>query len=104
MHEVVSSRADQVADVCRRHGVRRLEVFGSAARGSDFDPDRSDIDLLVEFAPRPRAWEMLDDLQVELETLFGREIDLVDRRLVESSPNPVRRRIVLGEAELLYAA
>ena len=103
MHEVVSSKADQIADVCRRHGVRRLEVFGSAARAGDFNPDRSDIDFLVEFAPQQRAWELLDDLQGELEALFGRDIDLIDRRAIETSRNPVRRRIVLGEAELLYA-
>lgn len=104
MHEVVSSKANQIADLCRRHHVRRLEVFGSAARASDFDPDRSDIDLMVDFASRPRAWELLDDLQNELKALFGRNIDLIDRRVIETSRNPVRRRIVLGEAELLYAA
>ena len=103
MHEVVSSKTDQIADVCRRHNVRRLEVFGSAARARDFNPDRSDIDFLVEFAPQPRAWELLDDLQGELEALFGRDIDLIDRRAIKTSRNPVRRRIVLGEAELLYA-
>jgi predicted nucleotidyltransferase len=44
------------ADLCRRFRVRRLDVFGSAARGDDFDPARSDVDLLVTYepdAPRP---------------------------------------------------
>lgn len=104
MHELVSSKANQIAEACRRYGVRRLEVFGSAARASDFDPTRSDIDLMVEFASRSRAWEFLDILRDELEALFGRDIDLIDRRAIETSRNPVRRRVVLAEAELLYAA
>ena len=91
----------KIAEICRRHQVKELSLFGSAARG-ELRPD-SDIDFLVEFAPQPRAWELLDDLQGELEALFGRDIDLIDRRAIETSRNPVRRRIVLGEAELLYA-
>lgn len=35
--------------ICRRFGVRRLDVFGSASRGTDFDPEHSDVDFLVEF-------------------------------------------------------
>ena len=49
MHAVVSDKKDKLAELCRRHGVARLEVFGSAARGTDFDPDSSDVDFLVEF-------------------------------------------------------
>jgi predicted nucleotidyltransferase len=40
-----------IADICRRFGVRRLEVFGSAARATDFHPGSSDADFLVEFVP-----------------------------------------------------
>jgi predicted nucleotidyltransferase len=38
-------------DLCRRYGVRRLDVFGSAARGADFDVATSDVDFLVQFGP-----------------------------------------------------
>ena len=50
----VGSRRMELADLCRRFGVRRLDLFGSAARG-DFDPERSDLDFLVEFEPDART-------------------------------------------------
>ena len=49
MHAEIATRNEEVAKLCRRHGVSRLEIFGSDARGTDFDPARSDADLLVEF-------------------------------------------------------
>ena len=42
-----------LAEICRRHGVAKLEVFGSAARGADFDPRRSDVDFSHIFSRRP---------------------------------------------------
>ena len=49
-HAAVSSKRETLAELCRRYHVLRLEVFGSAARGTDFDAQRSDADLLIEFA------------------------------------------------------
>ena len=49
MHAAISDKKDELAELCRRYGVARLEVFGSAARGTDFDPQSSDADFLVEF-------------------------------------------------------
>jgi predicted nucleotidyltransferase len=54
MHSLIAAQRSAIADVCRRYQVRRLDVFGSAARGTDFDPERSDADFLVEFAPMLR--------------------------------------------------
>jgi uncharacterized protein len=51
MHSLIAAQRPAIASICRRYQVRRLEVFGSAARGADFDPERSDADFLVEFAP-----------------------------------------------------
>ena len=51
MHERISRKRAEIAALCERFGVLRMEVFGSAARGYDFDPEHSDIDLLVTFAP-----------------------------------------------------
>lgn len=103
VHELISVRAREVAELCQRHGVVRLDVFGSAARESDFDPARSDIDLLVVFPPPALAWEPFLDLRDELQELLGRPIDLVERVAVEASRNTVRKRQILAEAELLYA-
>lgn len=72
--------------LCRRYDVRRLAVFGSAAR-SDFDPARSDIDLAVEFR-RSRTHGPADQyfrFKAALERLFGREVDLVEMKALPES-------------------
>lgn len=51
MHQLIACKKEEIAAICRRYGVERLEVFGSAARATDFDPDRSDADFLVVFKP-----------------------------------------------------
>lgn len=68
----------QLADLCRRFHVRRLDLFGSALR-EDFDPSRSDADLLVEFEPKSplKALDQYFGLKQALEELFGRPVDLV---------------------------
>lgn len=65
---------------CRRFHVRRLDVFGSTARG-DFDPAQSDFDFLVEFdrsAPEALSLKTFFGLKAALEKPFGRSIDLVE--------------------------
>lgn len=54
MHTLVDQRRAHIALVCGQYGVRRLEVFGSAARGTDFDPATRDVDFLVAFEPDSR--------------------------------------------------
>lgn len=89
--------------LCEKWQIRRFELFGSVLRG-DFQPD-SDVDVLVEFAPEARVslFEFYD-VEQELMALFGRRVDLVERRAVEKSPNSFRRNQILGDATLLYAA
>lgn len=72
----------EVANLCRRYGVRRLDVFGSAAVQETFDPNRSDVDLLVEFEPHTGMGpaDQYFGLLEELQGLFQREIDLVSVR------------------------
>ncbi len=64
--------------LCRRFHVRRLDLFGSAARGADFDPARSDLDLLVAYDPAhsPPALADFLALRAALEELLGRKVDL----------------------------
>jgi predicted nucleotidyltransferase len=86
-----------------RWKVQEIALFGSVLR-DDFRPE-SDIDLLVTFRP-DADWSLLDHvrMQQELETLLGREVDLVSRRAIERSENWIRRQAILGSAETLYAA
>lgn len=78
MTGVLKDKLGAIAEICVRHGVARLDAFGSALR-DDFRPDESDLDLLVEFEPmEPYArvdayFGMLE----ELRTLLGLDVDLV---------------------------
>ena len=81
----------------------RLEVFGSAVRGTDFDWSRSDVDFLVTFTPDARDdLTAFVDLKDELEKLLGRPVDLIEREAIEASRNYIRRRAILRVVETVY--
>ncbi|HTR14507.1 MAG TPA: nucleotidyltransferase domain-containing protein, partial [Roseiarcus sp.] len=85
MQSYVDERRDARAAICRRYGVARLEVFGTAARGADFDPSRSDVDFLVTFKPAARNdLTAFADLKEALERLLARRVDLIEREAVEA--------------------
>jgi predicted nucleotidyltransferase len=65
----------RLAAFCREHGIQKLQLFGSANR-QDFDPDRSDIDLLVEYAAGRHPGLGHFSVAEELSALFGRKVDL----------------------------
>ena len=92
---------EEVAQLCRRSGARRLDVFGSAIR-DDFDPDRSDLDFLVEFDDVPPAHyaQAYFTLKEGLEKLFGRPVDLVTG---SSLANPYCRQRIASESRTVYA-
>ena len=94
---------DALADFCRRWRIAELSLFGSALR-ADFSPD-SDIDVLIDY-PRESNWTLLDSvrMQEELRKIFERPVDLVTRRAVESSRNPIRRKAILESARPIYVA
>lgn len=99
---VVADRAEEIREICRTHGVKRLDLFGSAAR-DDFDPTASDLDFLVTFhtdGHESRAGSYFD-LQQDLEQLFERSVDLV----VDSAiSNPYIRKSVDEDRMPLYEA
>jgi predicted nucleotidyltransferase len=86
--------------LCERWRIRELALFGSAARG-ELRPE-SDVDVLVTFAAGEH-WSLFDlvRLRSELESLFGRPVDLVER---DSIRNPFRRKAILDSLEILRAA
>jgi hypothetical protein len=105
MHAAVGTKRDTIADLCQRFHVRRLEVFGSAARGADLDTQCSDADLLIEFEPGAESdLAGFLDLKDALEKVLGRPVDLVDRRSIEQSRNYLRRHHILLEAEPIFVA
>jgi uncharacterized protein len=98
----VMARRAQVARLCERFGVSRLELFGSAT-GGRFDPERSDLDFLVVFsAMEPREYaRCYFGLLGELQRLFGKPVDLVE---LEAQENPYFLAAIQPTRELLYAA
>ena len=94
---------DEIAAFCKRWQVTELALFGSVLR-DDFGPD-SDVDVLVRFDPRARL-TLLDiaQMQDELSSTLGREVDLIERLAVERSPNYIRRKAILQSAETIYAS
>ncbi|MBA3951867.1 MAG: nucleotidyltransferase domain-containing protein [Rubrobacter sp.] len=102
MLEMIEASRSELIDLCDRYGVRRLALFGSALR-DDFDPGRSDLDLLVEFSPTsPQEHaEAYFGLLEDLESLFGRRVDLLELGAVR---NPYLRREIEEQQETLYAA
>ena len=96
----ISLPREQVAEICRRHHIRRLSLFGSRLKGTA-RPD-SDVDLLAEFEPdaRPTYFD-LAFIEEELSALLGgMRVDL-------RTPKELSRHfrdVVTGEAEVQYGA
>ncbi len=99
---LVARRKRQIRNLCQRHHVKRLDVFGSAVNG-DFRPDESDIDFLVEFddSPEGQRFETRFQLTEELEALFGRSVDLVEDSAIQ---NPYFRDEVDQTVETIFEA
>ena len=90
----------KIATFCQRWNVSEFSVFGSAIR-KDFRPD-SDVDVMVVFEPdAPVGLFEMGRMQVELETMFHRPVDLVEKAGLR---NPYRRREILETAPVVYAA
>jgi predicted nucleotidyltransferase len=102
MDPLIEQHRREIAEICRRHRVRRLELFGSAV-GDRFDADHSDVDFLVEFEPLAEGQhaDAYFGLLESLQALLSRSVDLVMIRAI-------RNRYFLEAIEptrtLLYAA
>ncbi len=85
---------------CRKWQVKEFSLFGSVLR-DDFRPD-SDVDVLLVFE-EDAGWDLWDivDMHDELKNLFGRDVDLVEKRALR---NPFRRHEILNHHEVIYAS
>jgi len=102
MIPIVQKKAGELAAICKKRGVRRMVLFGSAAQGA-FDPATSDLDFLVEFQPASPA-QHADNyfgLQEDLESLFGLPVELVEPAPIR---NPYFRQAIEETQVLVYAA
>jgi predicted nucleotidyltransferase len=88
MIAAVEDKRAEVGELCRRYGVDRLDLFGSAA-GDGFDPEGSDLDFVVSFESRepPALFDRYFGLKEDLEGLFGRGVDLVTEGALLKDPD-----------------
>ncbi len=92
---------EEIRALCQAHGVRRLAVFGSATTDR-FDPNRSDVDFLVEFRDDvPSRFDAYFGLKADLERVLNRDVDLVVERAVK---NPFFAARAAASANEIYAA
>ena len=93
---------DQLASICQRFHVAKLELFGSRAKG-EARPD-SDVDLLVTFEEGRTPGLAFFAMCLELEALFSSDVDVLTRGAVERDSNSIFKKCVLSYTEDLYAA
>jgi len=91
---------DKIVEFCKRWQIKELAIFGSMLR-EDFRPD-SDVDVLVVFEDHT-PWGLFDLMHAEeeLEQIFGRKVDLVEKKTIR---NPFRRQHILKHHEVIYAS
>ena len=102
MHPLIEKHLPEIEALCRKYRVKRLELFGSAASGK-FDTEHSDIDFFYEF-PEDDDEHLADryfGLIEDLETLFGRKIDMVSSL---DAKNPYFLQVANRHRVTLYAA
>ncbi len=84
MNQTITSKHTEIAEICRAHGVRKLELFGSATSDA-FDPNRSDFDFVVDFADRsPGYARRYLSFADSLEALLDRKVDLITERSIKN--------------------
>jgi predicted nucleotidyltransferase len=94
---------DKITEFCKKWKVTEFSLFGSVLT-EHFSKD-SDIDVLIAFneSARHSLFDLVK-MEIELEEIFGRKVDLVSRRAIESSHNYLRKNAILETAEAVYAA
>jgi predicted nucleotidyltransferase len=101
MIDLVRNQTPALSKLCHDYQVERLDIFGSAAKGT-FDPGRSDLDFLVRFHERNPTGEYAErylDFADALERLFQRRVDLVTEHSIR---NPFLHREVENTREVVY--
>ncbi len=98
-----SGYQNELADFCQRWKVTELALFGSVLQ-DDFRPE-SRIEVLASFAEEGH-WSQFDliNMQNDLEQIFYRKVELVDRSALEKSPNSMRRNNIMSNLEVIYPA
>ena len=99
---IIDLSVDTVKVFCQKWQITEFALFGSVLR-DDFRPD-SDLDVLVSFFPQA-PWTILDlvTMQQELQQIVRRDVDLIEKRVIEKSENWIRRTEILNTAQVVYS-
>jgi len=99
----LKDRRERLIQLCRQFRVKRLDAFGSAVAPEDFDPARSDIDLLVEFEPMDPVHhaKAYFGLLAALQDSFARKVDLIE---IKAVANPYLLESIEKGRRQIYAA
>ncbi len=101
LQERLGQSIEEIIDFCQQWNITELALFGSVL--SDQFHSNSDIDVLVRFAPNARQGLLtLVKVKYGLESLFGREVDLIVKESIENSENWIRRHEILKTAQIIY--
>ena len=103
MHPSIAKHSDEIVALCKKHGLLRLEVFGSAAREVDFDEAKSDLDLIARFDYENHKQTFVNffDFVDDVEKIVGRRVDLSEDVPIK---NPYLKRSIDQCRELVYEA
>jgi hypothetical protein len=94
---------DAIQAFCKKYQVTEFSLFGSVLR-ADFRAQDSDVDVVVVFDPDAHPSLLtIGAMEIELEELFGRDVDVLTRRGVEQMENESRRQHILESARVIYA-
>jgi predicted nucleotidyltransferase len=85
MIPLIEQNREKIIELCKKHGVKRLELFGSAARGDDFDPVQSDVDFLYTIdLEAPDLPDRYFGFHEDMEALLGHKVDLVSIKAMDN--------------------
>jgi len=96
----ITDHKQVIEKICRDLRVKRLDLVGSASR-DDFQPERSDIDVLVEFDGLDRLFDRYFELKIRLEQQLGRQVDVIQDSAVK---NPYVRESLNRDKVRIYGS
>lgn len=98
----IEIQIDKIESFCQKWKVKEFALFGSILR-VDFNPSKSDVDVLLTFL-HSQDLSLFDivDMKEELELIFKRKVDLVNKESIEKSKNPYKKKEILENYEVIY--
>lgn len=100
MHSSIVIQMSTIEEICKQYAVKRLILTGSAAR-DDFDPEKSDVDFIVEFDGLEDLFDRFFQLKSSLESTFSRTVDVIQRGAIT---NPYLLASLDEDAVAVYEA